>query len=174
MNKSFYIFLDIDGVLNDWEFFKKEIASGAMKKGTIFEHFKPESINALNNLIKTLSKQFNVILVISSSWRRNLLKTETLLRKNGLKYDGVISATPITQTPEKRGLEILQFLKGKQNYDFVIIDDDSFDYAELFNSNKIIKTDVHLSALSMNMVDNYLKNILKLESQNNEIMISEK
>lgn len=170
MDKTFYIFLDIDGVLYDWTFLKKEMDSARIKKGTILKHFKPEAVNALNHLIKELSTHYKVNLVISSTWRRNLLITEVLLRKNGLKYDGVITSTPISPTPQKRGLEILQYLNNKQSYDFVIIDDELFDYEQYFNNSKIIKTNIHTTALSMNMVNDFLQTKLS----NNKCSISEK
>ena len=68
--KKFYLFLDIDGVLWDWAYLKKEIAEGRIKKGGIAGNFKPESINSLNYLIRRLSEKYDVKLVISSSWRK--------------------------------------------------------------------------------------------------------
>ena len=50
--KNFYIFLDIDGVMYDWDWIIAETNAGRMKKGEFNKKFKPESINALNFLIQ--------------------------------------------------------------------------------------------------------------------------
>ena len=85
--KSFYIFLDIDGVLYDWDFIINEVESGRMQRGCFIKTFKPESMYALNYLIQELSKNFDVKLVISSTWRSNLPFTIDTLKNNGLVYN---------------------------------------------------------------------------------------
>ena len=80
--KNFYIFLDIDGVLNDIEHIKKVHMSGIKENAT--KIFNPESVLALNNLINYLSQNFNVNLVISSTWRKNMESTLHYLNKNNI------------------------------------------------------------------------------------------
>ena len=70
--KNYYIFLDIDGVLWDWEYIKY-ITINQTKHHKIIQDFNPKSINTLNHLINTMRKQkYNVTLVISSTWRNNM------------------------------------------------------------------------------------------------------
>jgi len=61
--KNFYIFLDIDGVIYDWDFIIAETNAGRIKRGEFIKKFKPESIRALNYLIKGLEEHYDVRLV---------------------------------------------------------------------------------------------------------------
>ena len=162
--QDYYIFLDIDGVLYDWDYIICEVNAGRMKKGSFIKKFKPESIKALNYLIEQLSKNYNVQLVISSTWRSNLPYTINVLKENGLMYDKKITSTPISD-PAKRAEQILEYLQGKQNYKFVIIDDEMFDFKKYFKKENIIKTEMFHSALSMKDVVTYLnkESNLKIE-----------
>ena len=109
MKEKFLVFLDIDGVLYDMEFCKH----GRNKKGGIIKEFKPESMEALNLLLDRLEIDHDVKLVISSTWRLNLERTEKVLKANGLKYDKPFSATPFTSHPEQRGREIVMFVNSE-------------------------------------------------------------
>ena len=160
--KSFYIFLDIDGVLYDWDFIINEVESGRMQRGCFIKTFKPESMYALNYLIQELSKNFDVKLVISSTWRCNLPFTIDTLKNNGLVYNKTIEATPISD-PAKRGEQIITYLNNKKNYDFVIIDDEYFDFKKHFDSNKIIKTEMFHSALTISQVKTFLTKYQSLQ-----------
>lgn len=157
--KKFYLFLDIDGVLWDWPYLKKEIDEGRIKRGGIIEDLKPESINALNYLIDKLSSCYDVKLVISSSWRYNMERTLKILKNAGLKYDKTVDRTAINF--ERRGLQIKQYLKNKTNYDFVIIDDEMHDFEDVFKKENIIKTDVIDGALSIDIVNKFLNYKIK-------------
>lgn len=154
--KEFYIFLDIDGVLWDWPYLKKGMNEGRIKRGGIIEDLKPESIEALNYLIEKLSIKYDVKLVISSSWRFNMERTLEIIKKAGLNYNKPIDRTIINF--QNRGIQIKEYLKDKVNYDYVIIDDEDFDFNEHFQKEKIIKTDVMKGALSIKLVDNFLNN----------------
>ena len=119
---SFYIFLDIDGVLYDWDYIIAETNAGLRKRGEFIKKFKPESMQAINMLIEELNKDYEVGLVISSTWRSNMPFTIQTLQDNGLEYDKPIERTPIYD-PAKRGEQILDYLADKKDYDFVIIDE---------------------------------------------------
>lgn len=166
--KNFYIFLDIDGVLYDWDYIIAETDAGKREKGGLILEFKPESVFALNLLINELQKCYNVGLVISSSWRSNLPFTIQTLKNNGLIYNEKIDRTPIYD-PSKRGEQILDYLADKSNYDFVIIDDESFDYKKFFEKEKIIKCEAFHSALSIKMVKDFLS---KLNIQDETMQLS--
>lgn len=154
--KNFYIFLDIDGVMYDWDYYIQEVKANRLKKKDLFSHFKPESITALNLLISELSKSYNVQLVISSTWRSMLSKAVSTLKNNGLVYDKPIERTTLKGLPFYRGKQILDYLYDKTNYDFVIIDDEMFDFKEHFKPQNIIKTEMFHSALSVKMVTQFL------------------
>lgn len=172
MNKTkFFIILDIDGVLFDWKYLKQEMDSNNLKKGGLINNFSPKSMSALNYLIESLEKYYDVTLVISSSWRHSMRKTENALKQNGLVYNKTLENTPLTSTPENRGEEILCYLSTKNRpYDYVIIDDEMFDYHKHFDKNKIIKTHIYKGSLDINMVNKFLK---QLFSQNNNESIYE-
>lgn len=156
MKPKFFIFLDIDGVMYDWNY----LVGNNIKNGGIIKTYNPESIKALNLLIERLSTCYTPVLVISSTCRRDMLFTVKTLKDNGFIVNLRIYSTPISSTPEKRGLEILSFLKmQKDNQNFVIIDDERFDYKEHFSLDKIIKPNMFTGSLNCDMVDNFLKHI---------------
>ena len=161
--KNFYVFLDIDGVMYDWDYITEEINAGRVKRGGIVKKLKPESVNALNYLVSNLEKRYNTQIVISSTWRNNLERAAEILKANGFECKNEITGTPISLSPEKRGEEILEFLKEKQNYDFVIIDDEMFDFKKHFSEDKIIKCEIYHSALSLGKVKNYLNKMHQIE-----------
>lgn len=155
MNPKFFIFLDIDGVMYDWKY----LLGNNIKNNGIITTFNPASINALNSLIAHLSKNYTPILVISSTWRRDMMFTVSTLRKNGLKTNlRHIFETPILDDSSKRGLEILKYLscqRDKENY--VIIDDEMVDFREHFDLKRIIKTDMFNGGLDLNKVNKFLQ-----------------
>ena len=161
MKKNFYIFLDIDGVLYDWEYIKTLIRDGKIKKGGKITAFKPESIEALNYLIEKKSKDFNVNLVISSTWRHYMDSIIEKLNLAGLRYNGEFTRTPISGNPKQRGFEIKRYLSDKMNFDYVIIDDEICDYYKYFEPHKIIKTELYEHALDKEMIDTYLSKVNK-------------
>lgn len=161
MKDKFYIFLDIDGVLYDWNFI---IKNGDKKSGTI-KNFNPKSIEALNFLIEKLQYTYNVEIVITSTWRINMQKTIEILLNNGLNKTIKINSTEISNYPQNRELEILNYLQNNSCKNFVIIDDEMFDFDKYFNKNHIIKTNIFNLSLNKEMVLKYLKNLDNIENQ---------
>ena len=156
--KKFFIFLDIDGVMYDWDFIKNEVDGGNLPAREL-KTFKPESIEALNLLMDTMRETHKVQLVISSTWRDNAIRP---LYQNGAHLKGAVYSTPSLGDQAHRGLEIISFLE-KWNlkdgeYDFVIIDDESFDFKKYFTDDQIIKPNIFRGALSVDMVKQYLDN----------------
>lgn len=137
MNK-FYVFLDIDGVLNNYVWIKKVYYS---KDPNINKYISKDNVKILNNFLKTLSlKGFDVVLVISSAWRHDLTKTIKELYHGGLEYSGKFYRTGFGHDGV-RGLQILDVINAlniKQN--FVVIDDETTDITPHINSTNIIKT----------------------------------
>lgn len=164
----FYIFLDIDGVLWDWDWRLKAIDKGLITKTHYICDFNPKSIEALNLLTEKLEENNDVKLVITSTWRSDLDFTKEVFDKHKLNYNDELLATKITGHPEKRGLEILDFLNSHDKGDFVIIDDESFDYKNHFSNNKIIKTSLYDNSLSSKHINSWLEKHPELTGQSEE------
>lgn len=158
MKPKFYIFLDIDGVMYDWNMIK----SNNLNINGIIDKFSMQSVNALNYLTKQLAIDYIPVIVISSTWRRDMFATIRVLKANGVNLDlRNLSSTPISNAPDRRGEEIVSFLKTvKDNQNYVIIDDEMFDYEEHFLNSKIIKTNIFNDCLKMDKVNTFF-------SQNN-------
>lgn len=166
MKQNFYVFLDIDGVLWDWNYIK---SNNIQNFGTI-KSFNPESVYALNFLMNKLKENFNPILVVSSTWRNDMFATIKVLKENGVELNlKTLSKTPISSNPELRGLEILKYLDVQENKEnFVIIDDEMFDYKSHFNENRIIKTDIFKAGLNIKQVKTFLSNNKIIFQENNQ------
>lgn len=153
---KFYIFLDIDGVLWDWKRRKQAIENGIIKSKYDIVEFNNESVSALNYLIKKLGEIYQPQLVLSSTWRHDFEKAKTALEQNGIKIQNKLLATPISSSPQKRGEEILKFLKKNPKGEFIIIDDESFDFEKHFSANKIIKTSITDCGLTKKHISNWI------------------
>lgn len=158
---NFYLFLDIDGVMSDWDYIISEVEAGRLKRGQSIKTFKPESVEALNYLITEISKDYNFKLVISSTWRIDMEETKDVFKKHNILCSDELDKTPRFFNPKHRSKEILQYLKehnfNKDKDDFVIIDDETFDFGKYFPPEKFIKTEIYHNALSMDMVKKYLE-----------------
>lgn len=160
--EKFYVFLDIDGVLWDWKYQKEFLKQNPHLHGRFVNKFDPKCIDALNFLLKELSKKYNVQLVISSTWRLEFEKAISSLLNQGLLFNKKILATPIMK--HDRQLEIETFLQDKPNKNnFVILDDDCNCLD--FDQNKIIKTNIENNSLSKEMVRNFLNFISQKDHQ---------
>lgn len=127
------LFLDIDGVLNTFQIYKEppsHIPKEQLKEldGYYFD-ICSSSDNRVSNLqavtwLEKACKEFNLSIVISSTWRTNFDRCVTSLHNSGLD----ISIPIVGKTPTidgYRGKEIEAYLKEHPEVeDFVIIDDD--------------------------------------------------
>ena len=138
MRDNFYVFLDIDGVMFDWKY---RLSSGK-KLGGIIKDFNPESVKALNFLCRTLGEQFNTSVVITSTWKQHWDSMLEVFDANGIDLSGVsLSKTTTRDNPSFRGREIVEYLgESYQDANFVIIDDEMFDYKKYFQRTDIIRT----------------------------------
>ena len=166
--ENFYVFLDIDGVLWDWEWRLDAIEKGKIKSLHFIEDFNPKSVEALNFLLNKINETHDVKLVISSTWRSNLEFTKEVFDRHNVDYQGEYFATKHTDHPEKRGLEILDFLNTHEKGDYLIIDDEYCDLKQHFPSDKIIKTAIFKESLSKKHVENWLEKHPELSGEQSE------
>lgn len=154
MREDFYIFLDIDGVMFDWKY---RLSSGK-KLGGVIKDFNPESVKSLNFLCNTLSGLFNTNVVITSTWKQHWDSLLEAFDSNGVDLSRVnLSKTITREDPKYRGREIVEYLgEDYRNANFVIIDDEMFDYKKYFDCSDIIKTNMQDSSLNMDMVTAFL------------------
>ena len=87
-------------------------------------------------------------------------ETLNVLSQNGVRMDlcDNVSSTEISDNPNYRGLEILEYLDDdflKGNY--VIIDDETFDFQKFFDTKKIIQTNINNGDLNQRDVDVFLE-----------------
>ena len=92
---KFSLFLDFDGTLNDFITIPKLSKLGGLLVGKDdAKVFNEESIEALNMLINTLESKYSVDLVLTTSWRFNMDKCQSVLKNNGLRFNGEIESIP--------------------------------------------------------------------------------
>lgn len=158
MKPNYYVFLDIDGVFMDWKFIKSLPSTPQTR---MFEIFNPKSVEALNFLTQHMNEKYSVHLVISSTWRHDMNRTKAVFANNGIITKNKLTCTPIFYDPARRGEEIIYYLKkngfNKQKDDYLIIDDESFDFDKYFPKSKIIKTNIFNNSLNMEMINKYLQ-----------------
>ena len=136
------IFLDIDGVLNNTQNFKKYRLFFRGKRRLLVDvkpvfHFK--------KLLKEIEKEkLDVKIVISSSWRLGTIPSDwkKLFKHYFNNGEIVIGRTPYLY--KDRGIEILKLLevakeKGYVVDDYIILDDDIEDIINHINTEKVMK-----------------------------------
>lgn len=160
MKNDFYVFLDIDGVVNSVEWFKVFIKENLEKEG-FNQFFCPANIQNLNILLNYIQQTFNPKIVITSSWRLNekeYKKCQDMLLKYGLYYFDKFDRTEL-KPRGLRGRQILNYM-NKHNIEhdnFVIIDDRLKYITSYFKEKYIIKTSgLFKSGLTKANVQNYI------------------
>ena len=113
------LFLDIDGVLNSEATFKRE-------HRLAFEGLFTMDARMVNRLKRIISET-EAKIVLSSTWRRNILWPMALYG-NGIDLNSVIGTTPITREGEIRGDKVNAFIKQTEDVitveKYAILDDD--------------------------------------------------
>lgn len=144
------VFLDIDGVVNTFQIYKEppshipesqlRLHDGYYVDMCNTSSLRVSNIQAVTYLDK-MCHEFNLKIVISSTWRCNFEKVKQSLYNSGLSKDiEIIGKTGPHE--ETRGLEICRWLDehGKEIDDFIILDDDS----DMFPLHKhLIKTNTY-------------------------------
>lgn len=138
-----YIFLDIDGVLNNEKYTKLCYKKFHRKHPFSCNNvpFDPSSLIQLAYLCNYIrSKDDEPYVVLTSSWRLHDADREVATARLE-EYNIQIKDIAIKDTYLKRGEQIKQYLdKIDHPIDFVILDDESFDIKEYF-PDKLVLTD---------------------------------
>lgn len=134
--KLIYIFLDVDGVLNNQNYIEKcyEMHHQPMHMNHV--PFDPKCLKNLMLLVQCYeNNNYKVKIILSSTWRLSEIDYEIVnarLAEYGLRLSGK------TCNKGHRGKEIKVYLQENQDYkDFIIIDDDSFDIVDTYPDNLI-------------------------------------
>jgi hypothetical protein len=119
------IFLDIDGVLNTMNTYRKleRLTKEQQTLDTGYYLFDRSRVKLLNQIPN------NIYIIMSSSWR-NLYPVNDIfrmLRHNGYRRNSTLSMIDRSIREETRGAEIVQCILGMKAKDpnFVAIDDDA-------------------------------------------------
>lgn len=136
MNKLIYIFLDIDGVLNSFQYLKHCYEKHGKPMSMNHTPFDPNCLENLMILVQTIEKNnCTVQIILSSTWRLSEIDYEIVnarLAEYGLRLEG---KTP--RIEQQRGLEIKEFLKDKNYLNYIILDDESFDILQYHSSHLV-------------------------------------
>lgn len=136
MSEVCYIFLDVDGVLNDETYITQ--CYERHKKPMHMNHvpFNPKSLNVLMELCQQIEKMnYEVRIILSSTWRLGEIDTEIVKARIAEYGLTIYDKTPYIHS--NRGKEIKEYLKDKNNYKFIILDDDKFDIESVYPENLI-------------------------------------
>lgn len=136
MNKLIYIFLDVDGVLNSFQYLEYCYKRHGKPMSMNHTPFDPKCLDNLMILVQSLEqKDYDVQLILSSTWRLCEIDYEIVnarLAEYGLRLKG---KTP--RIEQQRGLEIKEFLKDKKYLNYIILDDESFDILQYHSSHLV-------------------------------------
>lgn len=142
--KPFYVFLDIDGVMNDFEYWnkcKQKHGNGRVMSLQNYP-FNPDSLNNLMLLKQELQhKQYAMRIVLSSTWRLDGESTAIVnsrLAEYGMQIYDKTSNT-ISRLNSLRAFEIKEWLKvHKSPINYIILDD--ADVSDEFEEKHYVKT----------------------------------
>ena len=136
LNKMNIMFLDIDGVLNDTDYYKKIYNEIHDKYNRFESQFRHIDIDKLK-ILKEITKETNSYIVITSSWKSLSIYQEI---KNYLISLGIPIIGETKDSNSNRGEGIKNYIKENNVEKYVILDDDIFeDYDEELLSN-LVKT----------------------------------
>ena len=150
--KPFYIFLDIDGVMNDYEYWNKCKARHGNGSVMSYQNY-PFNPNSLNNLMllnkELLHKQFAMRIVLSSTWRVGIQDTAIVTSRLAEYGMTIFDKTPqldsvgFNRIMDYRSLEIKKWLENNNNpINYLILDDDE-RVENNFEKKHYVITDAH-------------------------------
>lgn len=142
VKETCYIFLDIDGVLNDNVYTEKCYEKHHKPMSMNHVPFNPKSLQVLMELCQELENMlYEVKIILSSTWRLGNISVEIIQAR--LAEYGLTISNKTSYIDAKRGLEIKEFLKDKKDYKFVILDDEVYDICEVYPDN-FVKIDAQI------------------------------
>lgn len=155
--ENFYLFLDIDGVLWDWQWRLSQLKNGNFKNACSINNYNPESVQALNTLMDYLNRDYNCELVISSSRRRAMRATIDNLKNNSVHLPHHISRTSINNSTLNRKERILEYLQNKKdNKNFLIIDNRKISFPQDSSPKYLIQTNIYDHSLTLATIQNWI------------------
>ena len=148
-----YIFLDVDGVLNNEKYTKKCYKKNK-KKNLFCGNNVPFNPKCLKRVAKIVKKT-NAKLILSSTWRLDKISIEILNSRLAEYGTKIYDITP--NINQIRGLEIKTWLKNN-NYnwsidDFIVLDDEIDDIISHIEENKVITINSYNGLSWENMID---------------------
>jgi len=177
IKKPYYVFLDIDGTL--WDASYRARIYGPFANVVQDPSLNPESIKAINLLLRSLEEKFNTKLVITSSRRENMTECVRYLSFNDLNYNKPIFCTSFE--PGIRGDKIVSYMQqqgevgfkyptlknfiskilySKKNEDFsnyVVLEDTRKKVRNQIPRSRIIYSNHNKQSITTDQVVDYLK-----------------
>ena len=149
--KIFYVFLDIDGVMNDFTYWEKcKQRNGSAQYMSMKNYpFNPASLLNLHSLNKFLLHHRAIMrIVLSSTWRldaESYAIVNSRLAEYGMTiYDKTpqLNRLPLDKLNSCRSFEIKKWLETHKNpTKYLILDDDS-DIINNFDESHYVNTDM--------------------------------
>lgn len=134
------LFLDIDGVLNSHQWYRKNTSIVLWSKRELNE-INPTALFLLKDFVEL----YNIKIIISSSWRiiMTYIEIKDMFKRLGWEDAPIIGATPIFNSVGSiRGHEIDKFLKEfKTKVNQYVILDDSSDMTQKQKQKHFVQTD---------------------------------
>lgn len=142
-----FIFLDIDGVLNNTSYHESE-----SDLSYPLSAFCKDNVKAFNDLMKDIPE---IKVIISSSWRTDS-NLQNIFDRIGLNVK-IFGITPFIS--DDRSVEIKEYLNDKKDYSYCIIDDiDYFDNDEQKDNFILINERIGFRDSDIDRVKKILKN----------------
>ncbi len=149
---NFYIFLDIDGVLNNKADWSRPYT------------FNKYNLNTFDNLLRVLNKQLgrNIHIILTSSWKNSINDKKLFLPLNIIlsSYNAIIFEKTDNTEGKSRQEEIEHYLKQHPEIsEYLILDDDEKLYYNI--SNKHIFLTDYKAGLTADNVKKIIKFVKK-------------
>lgn len=142
------LFLDIDGVLNSQDFFINRWEDKNYDHNAISADIDPLTVENLNYLLDNLE---GYSIILSSSWRvLGLDRTNKALQDKGFKHTIYYKTLRLSYRNGNlsRGDEIMDFVRKFQVEEFLVLDDESFNYEHTIPHNLFFKTSFYEKGLT--------------------------
>lgn len=149
----YYIFLDVDGVLNQSS--TKATLKAPSNPYTSFKGIDPRNLEIFAELVTTLKNKYSISIVLSSSWHydtdREGNHVDNIFRNELVKQLASIGVTLDADTPiideSRRGMEIAMYIVSLDELPegYVILDDIVFnDFSAYRAMRHLVQTDYYL------------------------------